>query len=396
MEAFLKNNKSSWETLQNTKLPIIIYGMGNGADKVLNEFSRLNIKAQEVIASDEFVRGQSFHNFKVKRLKDIEEKYEDFIIAICFASQIKEVIDNIKEISKNHKTLVPCVPVFGNTIFNRDFINNNMENLKKTYTLLEDEISKNVLTGMVKFQFTGDLNYLWSIESSKTDALNNILKINNKEKYLDIGAYRGDTIEEFLKFSNNKYSKIIAVEPDEKTFKKLEDYTKNIKNTSIYQKGIWKKEGYLNFKSRGGRHSNILDNIGDIVATLEKEEKASIKTSTSDNQLDSTSNKNINNNSLSSNNNKNLLRLTTIDNIVKKENNITYIKIDVEGVEKEALLGGLNTLQTQKPKLNIAAYHKSKDIFTLPLLLKEINPNYKIYLRHHPYCPCWDTNLYCI
>ena len=55
-----------------------------------------------------------------------------------------------------------------------------------------------------------------------------------------------------------------------------------------------------------------------------------------------------------------------------------------------------NTLKSFKPKLNFSAYHRFEDIFKLPLLINELNPEYKIYLRHHPYIPAWDTNIYCI
>ncbi len=53
------------------------------------------------------------------------------------------------------------------------------------------------------------------------------------------------------------------------------------------------------------------------------------------------------------------------------------------------------TLRLFAPKLNLAAYHRFEDIFRLPLLIKKLNPDYQIYLRHHPYIPAWDTNLYC-
>ena len=62
----------------------------------------------------------------------------------------------------------------------------------------------------------------------------------------------------------------------------------------------------------------------------------------------------------------------------------------------ETILGMKNTLENFKPKLNFSAYHRFEDIFRLAILIKEINPEYKIYLRHHPYIPAWDTNLYCI
>ena len=72
-----------------------------------------------------------------------------------------------------------------------------------------------------------------------------------------------------------------------------------------------------------------------------------------------------------------------------------YVKADVEGAERETLLGRKRTLRS-KPKLNFAAYHRTEDIFSLPLLIAELNPEYRIFLRHHPYIPAWDTNIYAI
>ena len=59
------------------------------------------------------------------------------------------------------------------------------------------------------------------------------------------------------------------------------------------------------------------------------------------------------------------------------------------------LKGAINTLQS-KPKLCMAVYHKSEDIFALVNRIKEMNSYYKIYMRHHKHISFWDTNIYCI
>mgnify|MGYP006386202523 CR=1 FL=1 len=64
----LLKEKSVWEKLMVTRKPIILYGMGDGADRVLQEFELLNIHASGVMASDDFVRGQSFHKFTEERI----------------------------------------------------------------------------------------------------------------------------------------------------------------------------------------------------------------------------------------------------------------------------------------------------------------------------------------
>ena len=85
----------------------------------------------------------------------------------------------------------------------------------------------------------------------------------------------------------------------------------------------------------------------------------------------------------------------TVDSLFDSKE-VTYIKMDVEGAESAALKGAENTLKCQKPKLNIALYHRSEDIFALPLQIAAINPDYEFHIRRHPYIPCWDMNLYCV
>ena len=68
-----------WDILAAESRPIVVYGMGNGADKLLSRFEAYNIEVADFFASDDFVRGQTFHGKKVLTLRQVEEKYEDFI-----------------------------------------------------------------------------------------------------------------------------------------------------------------------------------------------------------------------------------------------------------------------------------------------------------------------------
>lgn len=106
----LKDETSVWERLKNCGKPVVLYGMGDGADKVLAAFDRYGIKASAVIASDDFVRGQEFHDFTVKKLSDVETEFGDIIIALCFASQLPDVMEHITKISENTKRLSPPFP----------------------------------------------------------------------------------------------------------------------------------------------------------------------------------------------------------------------------------------------------------------------------------------------
>jgi HSP90 family molecular chaperone len=68
----------------------------------------------------------------------------------------------------------------------------------------------------------------------------------------------------------------------------------------------------------------------------------------------------------------------------------------VEGFEREAIWGASRTILRHAPKLAIAVYHRNEDIFELPLLIKHLRPDYKLYIRHRLYIPAWETNLYAV
>lgn len=70
-----------------------------------------------------------------------------------------------------------------------------------------------------------------------------------------------------------------------------------------------------------------------------------------------------------------------MDDVVDEK--VTFIKMDIEGAEYEALLGAKETIQKNKPKLAISIYHKPEDIISIPKLIKSMVPNYRLYIRHY-------------
>jgi FkbM family methyltransferase len=75
---------------------------------------------------------------------------------------------------------------------------------------------------------------------------------------------------------------------------------------------------------------------------------------------------------------------------------VTFIALDIEGEELLALKGGKGIIKEQKPKLAISAYHKPEDIWEIPFLLKEYNPDYRLYLRHYHLLDMAETVLYAL
>ncbi len=348
---FKIDNLSVWEKLQETQEPIIMYGTGNGADKVIDIFENLNIQLSGITASSGFVRDRSFRGFPVKPLEYFEEKYEKFTAVITFGTSIPNVMNSIFNISKKHRVLVPCVPVIGTEIFDRNFLNAHKKEINLAHSLLADDFSRKIFEGYVNFQFGGRIELLKEIETPEYEIFEKVLTFSESETFVDIGAYRGDTVEKFIEQTKGQYNKIIAAEPDYKTYQKLNKNCENLKNFTAVNAAITDFDGKIGFSSLAGRQSVV----------------------GGENMIKS-------------------LSLVTLC----RESKPTFIKIDSEGCELEILSGGEEILKEFKPKLNVAAYHKSEDIFKLPILIHAINPEYKIHLRHHPYIPAWDTLFYCV
>ncbi len=347
---FKTEKESVWTILKNTEKPIVVYGTGNGADKVFEVFDRLNIKVGGVCASDNFVRERFFHGFKVMPVSYFEQKYTDFTIAVVFGSSVPSVTENIKSLSQKHNVLVPCVPVKGNEVFDEKYLEKHKDEINTAYGLLSDEKSKEVFSSYINFQYSGKLEYLFLCETAESEAFENCIELTGNEVYVDIGAYRGDTIEKFLHYTKGEYKSIIAAEPDKKTFVKLQKFCEKFKNIKLVNMPVTSSDRDVLFSSSAGRQSSM--------GTGELRKAVSL-------------------------------------NSLCKDFSPTYIKVDAEGEELEIIEGGGELLEKFTPKLNIAAYHKNEDIFKIPAMINKISGDYKIYLRHHPYIPAWDTNYYC-
>lgn len=100
-------------------------------------------------------------------------------------------------------------------------------------------------------------------------------------------------------------------------------------------------------------------------------------------------------NAVKENDNSIAIPLTTIDTFCS-ENNVdpTFIKMDIEGAEYNALLGAKETIRKNKPKLAISVYHLKDDMWKIPLLIHEIEPHYKFYCKKN--APISEFILYAI
>ena len=343
------NEETVWLKLQKESGPILLYGMGNGADMIIKRLNEFGIQYDDVFASDEFVRGHSFHGKKVLKYSEAEEKYGKFTALMTFAVKDDATIEKVWQMSRKHNFYSLTVPVAGDGLFTREFVAENEDKFDRVYSMLADDKSRETFINLINFKISGKLDYLIPCFSEKSEVYTDILKLRENETIADLGAYNGDTVEEFLKFTNGSAEKIFALEPDRKNFAKLERNTSHLTFVEARNCAAYKENTTLNFKKAAGRQSKISED-GEKIQAI------------------------------------------TVDSLTDKK--ITLLKMDIEGSELDAIKGAENIIKIHKPKLYICAYHRNEDMFSIPLAINEIRPDYKLYFRQHKYIPAWESNFY--
>lgn len=344
---------SIWDKLKETKKDIYLYGLGLGTEKIVDVCHERGIKIQNILISDAQKKYKpEYLGYEVMKISKALEN-ENAIILLGFGSQKREVLEYFYYLDDNYEVYSPDVPVFGDGIFDLDYYNENREKFEKAYSLLADDISRDTFEATINYKISGKLSYLRNFYQHKDEMFKEVLKIHDNEHYVDLGAYTGDTIREVMHYGG--YKTVTAFEPDLKNFTKMKTFIEDQKLDGInaLNIGVWDKKDTLMFGSKSSRNSSLMQ---------DHENKIEVPVNSVDNILDGAV--------------------------------CTLLKMDVEGAERQAIKGAINTIKTHKPRLNIGVYHRNEDLFDILLYVHEICPEYKLYIRHHEYVPSWDTNLY--
>lgn len=177
----------------------------------------------------------------------------------------------------------------------------------------------------------------------------------HKEIFVDGGAYNGDTIFEFLAWSKGCEYKVYSLEPIKGMYELVKKRLKkdDIADVDVLNAAVWCRNEELFFVDMGDG-SNVIRNGREGIA----------------------------------------VRGERIDDIVG-EDGATFIKLDVEGAELEALRGACETIRACHPKLAICIYHKPMDILDIGKYILELNADYRFAIRHYTLTNC-ETVLYAI
>lgn len=232
-----------------------------------------------------------------------------------------------------------------------EYLEHNLQKYSNAYQLLEDGFSKEVfLARMKKVYLMGDISEV--VSPSTEEYFDKSIILTDKEVFVDCGGFDGDTSIKFIERCGGKYDDIIIFEPE---LCKKADIENNMSDYhyKLYQAGVWSENTRLYFKA--------LETVGSHVSETESDYT---------------------------------IEVMALDETVY-DKRPTFIKMDIEGSEQEALKGCKRIIKDFRPKLAVCVYHKPDDLYEIPVLIKGLNPEYHLYLRQYSNSK-YETVLYAI
>lgn len=206
------------------------------------------------------------------------------------------------------------------------------------YGRLEDDESRKTLLDVLRFRLTADPMYMQGYGVRLKDQYFEDFMQLRHETFVDAGGFDGDTTEIFCNRYPD-YSSVLFFEPSPKNIEMAKYRLKNLSRVEFFQLGLSDQPDSLRFNADIDSASSISPSGSLIV------------------------------------------EVAPLDDVITKP--VSFIKMDLEGWELNALSGAKNHIRQNKPKLAIAVYHSASDFLRIPDFILGLNQNYRIYMRHY-------------
>lgn len=237
----------------------------------------------------------------------------------------------------------------------RNVVASNLVEINHVYGLLEDDTSRAILSQLVSFRLTGDTYRHPSVDLAHQYSPDDVPVPRINVCLVDGGAFTGDTFKGLTEMGTD-ISEWYAFEPDLINFAELKRTEIGTRTkAAFFPCGLSSETTDLFFSEGEGAGSHV-----------------SSTSAASPSQV----------------------RVMALDDALSGMHP-TYVKLDIEGFEAEALAGMATIIQRDRPSLAVCIYHKASDLWTLPLLVAAMLPNSQLFIRQHGHNG-FDSVLYAL
>ena len=392
------------EEAMHRKTPVVLFGTGAIGKELCQVLQLHGVHPAFFCDNNPSQIGQEHFGVSVISFAELEQNHQNCLIVVATSKFAFEIETQLLGCGFQREKIISIAPILSPELLgyyqNCGWYTNNpkhalsladlqhdQDKLSEAYALFDDQRSRDIFVARLSLftsqvDFTGFSKYIREFSELNEEKRstfpfyvspedygyfnNDVVRLREGEILVDGGAYNGLSAATFAKTCEDKsltYAGIYCFEPGSGNFTVLRQNTSHLHDTHCIQRGLWSCQTTLTFLStKECDPAAFLEccSSTDIEACAYRVE---IPTTSIDEQF--------------------------------FDQEITFIKMDVEGAETEAIIGAAKTIRRCKPKLAISAYHKHSDIYKLPILIKSLNNDYKFYIRHFGYT-LFDMVLFAI
>jgi FkbM family methyltransferase len=348
---------------------VVVFGAGSTSVLYQKCFELDGIHPVYYVDNSEAKQGTAFQGvpvISVEKLVSLRETFGKPLLVLICSGQIA-VCDQIRLQLQSHGLDYTTVDAF---VFKK-----NAEEIKTVCDLLEDDFSKDVYTRLIESRINNTPVPESSVSNEQYFLLPQFIEHSAREIFVDLGAYVGDTVEQYINKKSGIFGGIYAFEPDAVNFSALKHRAARLKNEWAFSDnkltlvnggvGSVSEQRYLSAPppAVAGTDETAFDSarLGANFVTDRNEGAATVTVYALDDYF--------------------------------KERRVNFIKADIESYELDMLHGARSVIKRDRPKLAVSIYHGASDMFTIPLCVRELCDDYKFKIRHHKY-QYDDTVLY--
>ena len=231
--------------------------------------------------------------------------------------------------------------------------------IREAYALLCDDASRREFCEQILWRFQPGPGILSpGLPEPEMYFPDDLVKPLDSEVFVDCGAFNGDSARNFLAHRNDRFGRIFAIEPDPDNRADLQAWAGSLDKSigsriTALPYGVSDRDERISFQATNTMGSSFLAGEGNSSIECRK-----------------------------------------LDTLFAAESP-TYVKMDVEGVEAQALAGGAEVIRSKHPVLAICLYHRCDDLWQLPSLIHSIYPDYRLFLRRYAE-DCWEIVCYAV
>lgn len=196
-----------------------------------------------------------------------------------------------------------------------------------------------------------------SAEPASNQYFPDFIPLDVGESFVDGGAYDGDTLFDFVRRTGGSFAHYHAIEPDPTNLARLRTKVAALPSAmreqiSIHDAALYRQDTDLEFEAAG--------TVGSAITSTGR-------TRVAGRRLDS----------------------------LLAGSRVTFLKLDIEGAERDALMGGMEVLRAQQPTVAVCVYHLPDHLWTIPLFLHDALPKHRLFFRAHG-IDGWETVCYAV